>query len=171
MENVIGAFCAPLQEIHGFFRWEDDQFNFAPLSLTSDPIHDRQCSAARADHQAAAFPRYLLVQRERRVTETVPKLLGGFLLAPANFPPVDHDVVGVLNAVDLNSPKGELLERHGRPPMKDTPGLHASLSALQDKSEGYPCTHGRRDVVVAGTAQGAGRGPPTCHEPKDGCWG
>ena len=40
MENVIGAFCAPLQEIHGFFRWEDDQFNFAPLCFASNLIHE-----------------------------------------------------------------------------------------------------------------------------------
>src|ERR1035437_5054177 len=105
MENGIGIFCASLQEIHGFFRWEDDQFNFAPLSFTSDLIHDWQCSAARADHQAAAFPRYLLFQRERRVSETVAKLLGWLFLALANLSSVDHDVIAVLNAIDLNLPK------------------------------------------------------------------
>jgi hypothetical protein len=56
MENGIGVFCAPLQELHCFFRWEDDQFNIAPLSLTSNLIHDWQCSGARADHQATSFP-------------------------------------------------------------------------------------------------------------------
>jgi hypothetical protein len=40
MENGVGASCVPIQERHGFFRWEDEQFNFAPLSLTSDLIHD-----------------------------------------------------------------------------------------------------------------------------------
>ena len=40
MENGIGVFGAPIQEIHGFFRWENDQFHFAPLSLTSDFIHN-----------------------------------------------------------------------------------------------------------------------------------
>jgi hypothetical protein len=29
-----------IQELHGFFRWEDEQFNFAPLSLTFHLIHD-----------------------------------------------------------------------------------------------------------------------------------
>ena len=29
-----------IQELHGFFRWEDEQFNFAPLSLTFDLIHN-----------------------------------------------------------------------------------------------------------------------------------
>src|ERR1019366_3794318 len=34
----------------------DDQFNFAPLSPTSNLIHDWPCSGTRADHQATAFP-------------------------------------------------------------------------------------------------------------------
>ena len=50
MENGIGLLDALIQELHGFFRWEDDQFNFAPPSLTSDLIHDWQCSSARAHH-------------------------------------------------------------------------------------------------------------------------
>ena len=40
MENSVGAFDVPIQELHGFFRWEDEQVNFAPLSLTFDLIHD-----------------------------------------------------------------------------------------------------------------------------------
>ena len=38
MENGVGAFGAPIQELHGFFRGEDEQFNFAALSLTFDLI-------------------------------------------------------------------------------------------------------------------------------------
>src|ERR1035437_10231743 len=105
MENGIGVFCVPLKELHGFFRWEDDQFNVAPLSLTPNLIHDWQCSRARTDHQAAAFPRYLLFQRERRVAETVAELLGWFFLALANLSAVYHDVMAVLNAIDPNLPK------------------------------------------------------------------
>ena len=75
MENGVGLLDALIQELHGFFRWEDEQFNFAPPSLTSDLIHDWQCSSARAHHQPTALPRYLLFQRERRVTETVPEPL------------------------------------------------------------------------------------------------
>ena len=40
MENGVGVFGAPIQELHGFFRWEGEQFNFAPSSLASDLIHD-----------------------------------------------------------------------------------------------------------------------------------
>jgi hypothetical protein len=39
------------------------------------------------------------------VTETVPKLLGWFLLALANLSSVDHDVMAVVNAIDPNLPK------------------------------------------------------------------
>jgi len=48
MENGVGLLDALIQELHGFFRWEDEQFNFAPPSLTSDLIHDWQCPSARA---------------------------------------------------------------------------------------------------------------------------
>src|SRR5271157_2754914 len=40
MENGIGLLAALIQELHGFFRGEDEQFDFAPLSLTFDLIHD-----------------------------------------------------------------------------------------------------------------------------------
>ena len=40
MENCVGARGVLIQELHGFFRWEDEQFNFAPLSLTFHLIHD-----------------------------------------------------------------------------------------------------------------------------------
>ena len=40
MENGVGLLDALIQYLHGFFRWEDEQFNFAPLSLTFDFIHN-----------------------------------------------------------------------------------------------------------------------------------
>ena len=39
MENGVGAFGVLIQDLHGFFRWEDEQFNLALLSLTFDLIH------------------------------------------------------------------------------------------------------------------------------------
>ncbi len=112
MENGVGVSGAPIQNLHGLFGREDEQFNFAPPSLTSDLIHDWQCSGARANHQPMAFPGYLLFQRQRRVTDTVPKLLGRFLVALPDLSPVDDDVVTVRNAIDPNLPKCELLELH-----------------------------------------------------------
>src|ERR1035437_5881065 len=105
MENGIGLLDAFIQALHGLFRWEDEQFNFAPRSLTFDLIHDWQCSFARADNQPTAFPRYLLFQRERCVPETVAELLGRLLLALPNFPSVDHDVIAVVSAIDSNLSK------------------------------------------------------------------
>src|SRR5580704_12834864 len=105
MENGVGASGAPIQEFHGLFRWKDEQFNFAPLSLTFDLIHNWQSPFARADQQATAFPRDLLFQRERRVSEGFAELLGGFLLPFAHLAPVDHHVIAVLNAIDPNLPK------------------------------------------------------------------
>src|ERR1035438_5387836 len=105
MENGVGVFGAPIQEVHGFFRWEDEQFNFTPLSLTFDLIHGWQRSFALTHHQPTAFPRDLLLQRERRVSEGVAELLRGFLLSFANLTSVDHHVIAVLNAVDPNLSK------------------------------------------------------------------
>ncbi len=41
MENGIGRLDVLIQELHGFLRWDDEQFHSAPLSLTFDLIHDR----------------------------------------------------------------------------------------------------------------------------------
>src|SRR5271169_4886052 len=105
MKNGIGLFCAPIQELHGFFRWEDNQFHLPPVRLTPNLIHDWQCSGAGTDHQPMAIPRYLLFQRERCVTEIVPELLRLLLLALANLSTVDHDVISVVSAIDPNVPK------------------------------------------------------------------
>src|SRR3974390_2607191 len=105
MENGIGVFGALIQKRHGFFGWEDAQFNFAPLSLTFDLIHDWQSSLARADHQATAFPRDLLFQRERCVSEGFAELLGSSLLPFPHLASVDHHVIAVLNAIDPNLPE------------------------------------------------------------------
>lgn len=105
MKNGIGIFGPVIQQLHGFFRWEDDQFNVAPSSLTSYFIHDWQCPAARADHQPSASSRYLFLPRERRVPETVPKLLGRFLFALANLAMVDYYVITVFNPINPNFPE------------------------------------------------------------------
>src|SRR5271157_775757 len=44
MENGVGLLDVLIQELHGFLRWQDEQFNLAPLSLTFHLIHDWQCS-------------------------------------------------------------------------------------------------------------------------------
>src|SRR5271165_2144270 len=121
MENSVGAFGVLIQYLHGFFRGEDSQFNFAPLSLTFDLIHDWKSSFARANHQATAFPRDLLFQRERRMSEGFAKLLGSFLLPFAHLASVDHHVIAVLNAIDPNLPKRELLELHSEPLIRIQP--------------------------------------------------
>jgi hypothetical protein len=39
MENCVGSFGASIQELHGLFRWEDEQFNFASLICAVDKPH------------------------------------------------------------------------------------------------------------------------------------
>ena len=50
MENGVGLLAALIQNSHGFFRWQDEQFNFAPLSRTFNLIHNWKGSFARADY-------------------------------------------------------------------------------------------------------------------------
>lgn len=86
VQNGIGVLGTSIQVLHGFFGWKNDHFNLAVPSLTPDLVHYWQCSGTGANHQMTAFPRYLFLQREWRVTETVFEFLRCFLLALADLP-------------------------------------------------------------------------------------
>src|SRR5215472_15041643 len=105
MKKGVGLLGALIQNFQGFFRWEDEQFNFAPLGLTFDLIHDWQCSFACADYQTVTFPRDLFFLRERRVSEGFAELFGSSLLPFTHLASVNDHVIGVLNAIDPNPPK------------------------------------------------------------------
>jgi hypothetical protein len=71
MENGIGLLEALIQELHGFFRWDESAIQLAPLSLTFDLIDDWQSTFARTDHQPAAFPRDLFQHLRSWSTTTI----------------------------------------------------------------------------------------------------
>src|SRR5262249_17749610 len=88
------------------------------------------------DDQPSAFPRDLFLRRKRRVAESLPEFLGGFLLTLVDLPSVDEHVVLVSNAVDADRTERERLEAAAadESPMDRFHCLHcfhaASLNAL-----------------------------------------
>ena len=99
----VGRFL--LQYLDRSGRRKDEQFNFAVLSLQLHFLHHRQRARTRADHQAAALPRYLLFQRKWCMAKGIAEFLGSFFLALADFPAVDHHVVFVGDTIDPNGAK------------------------------------------------------------------
>src|SRR5438876_9555454 len=69
-----------------------------------------------SDHEALTFPGYLFLDGQRRVAELIAELLGGFLLAFADFTAINYDIVLVRAAVNLNGAESEFVETHTRTP-------------------------------------------------------
>ena len=67
---------------------------------------------AGANDKLAAFPGYLFLDGQRRVSELIAELLGGFLLALADFTAINYDIVLVRAAVDPNGAEREFVETH-----------------------------------------------------------
>src|SRR5262245_34851236 len=74
MQDGVGVFRVLLQRLDRFDRRQDEQFDPAAQSLALYFVHHRQSSICpRADHKSAAFPRNLLFDGKRRMTEFVTK--------------------------------------------------------------------------------------------------
>jgi len=71
---------------------------------------------AGSDHGALTFPGYLFLDGQRRVAELIAELLGRLLLAFADFATINHDVVLLGAAVDLDGAESEFVETHTRTP-------------------------------------------------------
>src|SRR5207245_3880359 len=135
MEHCIGIFGALLQSLDGFGRRQDQQFNFAVLGLLFDFFHHwKPAVRAGSDHEALTFPGYLFLNGQRRVAELIAELLGGFLLAFANFSAIDHNVVLVCAAVDLERTERKFVETHTRTPWT----LASGALVRRDSGEGGP---------------------------------
>src|ERR671918_2104525 len=92
----------PLQEFDGACCRHDDQLDLAALGFTLHLVHHGESTGARTDDQPATIPRYLLLDGQRRMPELGAELLRGLLLALADLAMVDHHVVFIGNAIDLN---------------------------------------------------------------------
>ena len=78
-------------------------------------VHDRQSPGASTDHEPLALPGYVFLDRERCVSKRVAELFRWLLIALANVPPVDHDIMLVGRTTDANRTKGKSFEVQGDP--------------------------------------------------------
>src|SRR6267143_2754301 len=102
VEDRIGVFGVLLQYLDGFDRGKNQQFDVATLRDVLYFFHHRQSSVCTgADHESVAFPRYVLLDRKRRVSEVGAEFFTWLFLAFADLPMIDHDIVFVGAAVDL----------------------------------------------------------------------
>jgi len=89
---------------------QHEQLHMAALGFLFYFVHDRKSACSGADDQSPAFPWDLFFCRKRRVTETVPEFLGGFLLTLSDLPAIDDHVVLVGDAVDADRTERERLK-------------------------------------------------------------
>jgi len=113
MEDSIGAFRVLLQERDGIGGWQGHEFHAAPLGF-SPQLRDKREGAlcSGPDYETTAVPRDLLRERQRRVTIRGAELSGRLLVALSDNAPVEHHVVVVGLAVDLDRAERETLEAH-----------------------------------------------------------
>jgi hypothetical protein len=62
----------------------------------------------------AAFPGYVFFNGKWRVPKLLAELLGCFFLSFRDFPAVDHDIMLIRTAIDLDGAEGEIVKLHRR---------------------------------------------------------
>src|SRR5712692_4259880 len=105
VEDRVGFVRALLQCRDSFGRRKHEQFDLEARGFSLYLIHHWQRAGSGADHQPSAFPRYLLLDGQGCVPESVAELLGYFLLALANLPAIDQHVVFVGDAINADRTK------------------------------------------------------------------
>jgi hypothetical protein len=101
MQDGVGVCCGPGQHADRLGGGRDDEVDLAAAGLVPDLLQHRQCAVgAGADHQSAASPGDVLRSRKRGVPVLAAELLGCGLVALADLPAVDDQVVMVGHAVD-----------------------------------------------------------------------
>src|SRR5207244_7903268 len=100
-----------LQRLDSFNRRQNQQLDLMALGLALYFLHHRQSAVCSgADHKSVAFPRYVLLDRQGRVSEVVPELFRWPFLPFADLPMVDHDIVFIGASVDLEGTEREFVE-------------------------------------------------------------
>jgi hypothetical protein len=119
-----------------FNRRQNQQLDLMARGLALYFFHNRQSAVCTgADHKSVASPRYVLLDRQGRVSEVVPEFFRGLFLPFADLPMVDHDIVFVGAAVDLEENlskrirEGVLRALLGRDGGEGRPALLDSLAA------------------------------------------
>ncbi len=94
VQDGVGALRGPGEHADRLCRGQDDQVDLAAAGLFLDLLHHRQRAISTgADHQPATSPGDVLGDRERSVPVRAAELLGRGLLALADLPAVDDQVV------------------------------------------------------------------------------
>src|SRR5215469_2721009 len=105
MQDGVGIVGVLLQQLNGFSSRRDAQLDLATPSFFFDFLHYQKSTSACANNEAITFPGYLLVYGYRRMSELISELLGRLFLALANFTTINHDVVFIRDAINLNGTK------------------------------------------------------------------
>ena len=117
VQDGVGVRSSPGQHADRLCCGQDDQVDLAAAGLVPDLLHDRQGAVgASTDHQPAASPRDVLLGGERGVPVRAAKLPGGGLLALADLPVVDDQVVVLGHAVDPDRSEAVAGELHADAP-------------------------------------------------------
>ena len=113
MKDCVGAHRAVVQGLDRISRGRNQKVDIPSASLFLHLPHNWQRAVGPgAYHQPATPPRNLFHDRKRGMSIRVAEPLGRSLLALANLPPVDDEVVIVRDAVDLYGTERVLLETH-----------------------------------------------------------
>jgi len=86
-------------------------------------------SPGTADHEAAALPRYLLFEGERRVSEFVAEFFGRLFLAFAYPPAVNHHIMFVGDPIDANGTEGKIFKPHTTTSLRELYSLPPASNA------------------------------------------
>lgn len=116
MQDRVGTARGSLQLQDRLGCGKDEELDASPFGLLRDFVDDGQRSGgSAADHEAFTIPGDVLSQGERRVPGSGPEGFRWSLLPLPDVPAIDHDIVFVGRAVDLDRPEGEPSEPHRLP--------------------------------------------------------
>src|SRR6058998_2625545 len=113
VQHRVGARIRPGEEPDRFRGRHRDDLDAAAFRLLVDGRHHRQrAQFPRADDQASALPRDLLLDRKRSVIEFGAEGFGWFLLPHLQPATVDDHVALVALAVNLDAAEREVVDAH-----------------------------------------------------------
>src|SRR6266705_2852546 len=106
VDDRVGVCGVFLQYFDGFDCRQNQQFDLVTLCLALYFFHHRQSAVCTGtDDELAAFPRYVLRDRQWCVSKVIAKFLGWLFLPIADLPAVDDHIMLVGAVVDAERAK------------------------------------------------------------------
>src|SRR5439155_21238581 len=113
MQDRVGFVRLLLQCLDRLNSGKDEQMDLASLGFGLHFFHHGQSAVCPgADNEALAFPRYLLLHGQWRVSEGVAEFFRRLFLALVDLAAIDHHVVFVGAAIDLDGAERETIDAH-----------------------------------------------------------